>query len=755
MNKQTANTVRQIAALWRRGCYVLLLFFILSACGYAQTLRISATVLDENTRRPVADVNISFGSEGGTTTDAAGRFILQINNAADAPPVTFRHISYELREFKPTDLRGLTKILLRPRIIPLQQTEISGKRPEGIAARDIQLSVTSIEADEFEGRGYIDAGDLLRGHHELQVDEEFSGRKTLSMRGGNPDDVIVLYNGMKLNDNSDNIYDLSLIDLADIGRFELIKGSNTTLYGPDAFSGVVNIVPLDERPYTVRAQQQIGSYDAGTWGAQLYRRFGRWNAGYSVRNGANRRSFEDVPDLSLRNTFVTHSAHVGYDVAAERGTAGRVQVNFRYSGSEYINERDEEALDNSSLVAVGQYTGAIAGVEDLLLSAGWTGLDRTVELNTQTNAITRSSADQSLQTRLEKLWRIGSGDLLLSWQFSQGALDAEDRTTNVLQQPVGYTAFTVHRRQHALVAIGKLRGDTESPFLQHFNFDVAVRHDIVSDEVSDVELRENSTASLLPTGQDWSHSLFKFAVSLAGIRDDVLLDVFLSYGNNIKFPTLSQIVNVPSLLHPDTTNTPLEAETNRGVELGISVTRTFAGKLISGWEISGGLFQNTYANKIRSITTPGIPVTLYDNVDDASITGLEASAGIYIAGKIILAEVGLSQYFISDLSAFPFRSEHKRTLGLTVSHAGHSLRLLAFQEGEQVGVLRMPDGNFAESTLPAFSNLDIHAGSSFTIGGIGAFLNISLRNILNGSDAVLSGLALRDRRYYVTIGAQY
>ena len=120
-----------------------------------------------------------------------------------------------------------------------------------------------LESKTFEIRGFIDAGDLLKTEHSIQVEEDLSGKKTVSIRGGNPDEIVVMYNGVKLNRAYDNTFDLSLIDLEDIDRFEIIKGSNTALYGPEAFSGVINIVPKTQYDYHVRFQQRLGTYQSG------------------------------------------------------------------------------------------------------------------------------------------------------------------------------------------------------------------------------------------------------------------------------------------------------------------------------------------------------------------------------------------------------------------------------------------------------------------------------------------------------------
>jgi outer membrane cobalamin receptor len=199
----------------------------------------------------------------------------------------------------------------------------------------------------------------------------------------------------------------------------------------------------------------------------------------------------------------------------------------------------------------------------------------------------------------------------------------------------------------------------------------------------------------------------------------------------------------------------LEAESNRSVELGASLTREIHKSTVTGWEVTGSFFQNNYSNKFRPITSVGLPFTLYDNVDNAQISGLEGTAGVYFFDKKILAEVGLSRYFISERAAFPFKSESKRTVSFKVDHAGYSLHVFHFSESEQTGLLRQNDGSFVTVELPRFSNIDMHLSKYFPLGTFRFFLNISLRNLLESGDTVLSGLAIRDRRYYITVGMQY
>jgi outer membrane cobalamin receptor len=731
----------------------LALYLLYPNCDLsAQTLRIRGTVLDDNTRSPIPEVSIRVDTQSGTTSDAAGRFVLLIPDADENALIMFRHVAYEAHTMRADEIQTPVTVLLRPRIIPLQPAEIAERKPGGIGMRDIRLSHSSIHAVDFDARGYVDAADMLRQHHVVQIDEEYSGRKTLSMRGANPDDVIILYDGIRLNENHDNTVDLSLIDLTDVERVELIKGGLTTLYGPDACSGVVNIVPKATRPYSIRAQQQIGSWNSGAWGVQLHRQSTSWSGAYSIRNGASLRSFEDLPDDKLRNNFLHHYAQFRWDIGAN---AGSLQAQARHATMEHSNERDAEALESISTLAGLRYDGNIAGIEDLFLSVGWNRLERDLRLGMNAFPLERRTDDATLLTRIEKLWRPDPLEILLSWQFTRGGLDVLDRRSDVLQQLLGLNSYSMTRSQHAFVAIGKLRGETGSQLTRFFDVDVALRHDVVQDARSDIDAFEDEENFSFPGQRDWSNTLLKFAIRLSGMSDDVLLNAFIGYGSNIKFPTLSQQISTPILLGGDGASGTLQVETNRAVEAGFSVTRALDAVTISGWEVTGSVFQSSYTDKIRGISAPGLPILLFDNVPFADIMGIESSAGVYLAGTMLFAEAGLSRYWISDLSAFPFRSESKRTVSVSLQHAGQSVRLLYFNEGEQVGVFRLPDGSYSQIALQAYSNVDIHAATSFKLGGIGAFLTVSVRNLLDNSRETLAGLALRDRRYYVTIGAQY
>ena len=70
-----------------------------------------------------------------------------------------------------------------------------------------------------------------------------------------------------------------------------------------------------------------------------------------------------------------------------------------------------------------------------------------------------------------------------------------------------------------------------------------------------------------------------------------------------------------------------------------------------------------------------------------------------------------------------------------------------------MALIRNYGGGFSSLTLPAYANLDLHFSKRVEFRRVKFIFNASFRNILK-DEFELEGLALRDRRYYLSLGAQ-
>ncbi len=737
----------------------LFLFCCTANLLFAQQVKFEGKIFDVNTHRAIPYVNIYVkGTQIGTISDFAGRFSLAIPKPDERMVIVFQHINFDVLEISLNRMKSSQDLYLQPRVVPLPEVSVEAAGEKLEIQKDIPQMISVIESESFDVRGYVDAGDLLRTDHSVQVEEKLSGKKTISIRGGNPDDVVVLYNGIKMNSEFNNVFDFSLIDLEDIERFEVIKGSNTVLYGSEAFSGVINIVPKLQQDYSLRFQQRIGTYDSGNYGVHLYQKFKNLLGSYRFRQGGAKRYFADSgEEQSLENNSTHHSANVEYVFSEGPGGIAKnsMGVTFIQSSLDYEDNRDDEKLKNDSQIIGLHYTGDIFKLTNLNFSLAqkWLQEDQTISSNM--GGLDRTIEDQALQFNAQKTVDFKNAELLVGYQFEQAKLNFYDLRTDASWTEVNESSASLQRDRHGAISILKIHAPSGSDIVQTVDFDFSYRYDFVKDKLNENSNLNTGFDLKEFSGNDWDESMLKFATFFSGFRDSYAFNIFMNYGRNVKFPTLSQLISsrlaiTSTIIQPD-----LLPEKNQSLEIGLALKRDLSHHpTIYGWEISGNFMKNYYENKIVAYFTPGIPVAFYDTVPDARISGFETKSSFFFLKKKLTIEFGLSRYSIPEKSAFPFKYDMKRTVNFIIDHAGYSLQVHWFKEGEQVGLIRQFSGYFDQTTLPEFSSIDVHLSKTFSIGKFKIFGNFSGRNLLNDK-VELEGLALRDRRFYFTIGAQY
>lgn len=115
--------------------------------------------------------------------------------------------------------------------------------------REAPSSITVITADEIREFGYRTLADALRSVRGFDVtyDRNYSyvGVRGFSRPGGYNDQVLLLINGHRLNDNVYEAADLGTefpLDVDLIERIEIVRGPSSSLYGTCAFLAVINVI---------------------------------------------------------------------------------------------------------------------------------------------------------------------------------------------------------------------------------------------------------------------------------------------------------------------------------------------------------------------------------------------------------------------------------------------------------------------------------------------------------------------------------
>lgn len=748
------------------GIATFLLF--ISANTYAEQTTIIGKVRHVNNYQEIEAVNIYIeNSNIGTVTRSDGSFELQISDSLLQSTIVFDHVSYDTLHVPVLAALLKDNFYLQPKIIQGSLITVQAMRELPEILKDLPQPFSMISSKRFEVQGYLDAGDLLRTQQNIQVEEELSGKKTIALRAGNPDDVIILYNGIKMNNGYDNSFDLSLINLEDVRHFEIIRGSNTSLYGAEAFSGVINVVPKLYKNYNVRFTQRIGTYASGSWNLQLNHNFwNRLNISFSYKQGGMKRAYADdgIQSDFLKNKISNQNANIVYDLSNHDSKKEQnISLMYVKSNTEYENTRFNEELKNTNQFISMRYTGDIAFIKDITINTGYQWFENSQNVALESGFIDRRFDDHTISLNMDKKFKLTYFDFLLGYQYQNGNLDIFNMRRVDYEKPLGIQSGLFSRNKHGIVSVIKYHLKTDSDFIKVADIDISYRYDDVQNDHGDLLYRDSyaSQEQLEAYRQlednDWRESTFKFSTHFQGDHKYFRLNGYMNYGTNIKFPSLFQQLSFPFTAGPYAmaTRPNLSPEKNKSAEIGLDLLKENTGLTkINGWQLSFNYFQNFYDNKFREFYTPGVPIAFYDNVHNATITGLESRLKLFMLRNKITLEFGTSKYIISEKAAFPFKSDLKFVANLLIEHAGYSLQAFTFRESEQIGWITDFQGIPWEVKLPPYFNIDIHFSKTFEFNRFKILLNFSGRNLIE-DQTELAGLALRDRRFYMTFGMQY
>ena len=127
-------------------------------------------------------------------------------------------------------------------------------------------SVEIISAEEIKKNSFNFVSEALQTSSGVYVSQtgSFGGTATVRIRGASSDQTLVLIDGVPISDPSSpgGGYDFSSLLTSNIYRIEILKGSQSTLWGSDAIGGVINIVTFENASIpNIHLNTEIGSFN--------------------------------------------------------------------------------------------------------------------------------------------------------------------------------------------------------------------------------------------------------------------------------------------------------------------------------------------------------------------------------------------------------------------------------------------------------------------------------------------------------------
>ena len=191
---------------------------------------------------------------------------------------------------------------------PLQQeVVVTAGATEQLQSRT-GAPVTVIDEETLEAINKLDVLEALRLVPAAQIVQvgQRGGATSLFLRGGESNFTKVLIDGIPANDIGGG-FDFSQLTLASVERIEVLRQTNSVIYGSDALTGVVNISTRRGTSRVPALDYMIDGGNLGTFNNALlfggaYKGFDYFSQ-YLVIHDRQRRSEQPLSQQHLRRTF--------------------------------------------------------------------------------------------------------------------------------------------------------------------------------------------------------------------------------------------------------------------------------------------------------------------------------------------------------------------------------------------------------------------------------------------------------------------
>ncbi|NOQ24410.1 MAG: TonB-dependent receptor [Bacteroidales bacterium] len=211
--------------------------------------------------------------------------------------------------------------------LDLEEVIISAQRAPIIYSQLSRL-VSTIDEDEIKLMPVSSVDEILENFTGIDVRQRGANgiQSDISIRGGSFDQNLILLNGVNISDPQTGHHSLNLpIDLNTIERIEILEGPGSRVFGPNAFSGAINIITNQfDKNYT-----KVG-FTAGDFG--LFS--GNLASSYKLRNTKQFISFSKsqsngyIKNTDYDQNNIFYNLNYGSDI-------GKIDFQIGYSDKEF------------------------------------------------------------------------------------------------------------------------------------------------------------------------------------------------------------------------------------------------------------------------------------------------------------------------------------------------------------------------------------------------------------------------------------
>ena len=136
--------------------------------------------------------------------------------------------------------------------VPLGEIVVTSLRLDR-QIRNLPTSMVVVDSSLYQKRSAFTIANVLEEEPGVSRGGDGVWATNINVRGFSEDRLVILIDGNRVETATDLTASLSMIDVNDIERVEVIKGAQSSLYGTGAMGGIVNIITkqghFGQKPY--------------------------------------------------------------------------------------------------------------------------------------------------------------------------------------------------------------------------------------------------------------------------------------------------------------------------------------------------------------------------------------------------------------------------------------------------------------------------------------------------------------------------
>jgi len=228
--------------------YFLLLFILIAGLSFGQTFTLKGKITNAVNGSPIQGATVFISFNHFAYSNSEGRYeISQLSDGKYEIKVSslgFKSISSEI--IVKSDLQE--DFTLETSAIELDEVVVSTNRTENYL-RSSPFAESLVGKEEIQIRPSFSLPDILQNEPGVSLLRDGIWGTEVSIRGLNRENIITLIDGSRIATSTDVAARLSLMNLYDVERVEIIKGASSSIYGSGATGGIVNIITNSPQLY--------------------------------------------------------------------------------------------------------------------------------------------------------------------------------------------------------------------------------------------------------------------------------------------------------------------------------------------------------------------------------------------------------------------------------------------------------------------------------------------------------------------------